>query len=58
LLLKYGACLETRDEEGRTPLSLAAESNGTEMVRFLLDAGADINSRDHIGWNPAVSGCT
>jgi len=46
LVLDAGAEVHVRDEDGLTPLHLAALRN-TDMlvVRALIDAGADINSR-------------
>lgn len=44
LLIKYGAELNPIDEEYQsTPLGLAARWGHTEMVRFLLNSGADKN---------------
>ncbi|KAH0835264.1 hypothetical protein FOPE_04096 [Fonsecaea pedrosoi] len=41
--------IETTDDNGQTPLTLAAK-NGHEMVaRLLLDKGADLESRDECG---------
>jgi hypothetical protein len=43
-----------RDADGATPLHYAAESGHREIVRALLDAGADINARDgRFGATPA-----
>ncbi|KAM9513138.1 B-cell lymphoma 3 protein homolog isoform 2-T2 [Salvelinus alpinus] len=39
-------CLEVRNYEGLTPLHLAVQGGHKELVRMLLDAGADINAMD------------
>jgi hypothetical protein len=39
--------ITSRDDKGRTLLSHAAERGCLEIVKFLLDQGADINSSDH-----------
>ena len=48
-----GANVNAKDEEGRTPLSLAAFSNGDpEVITALAKAGADLNARSNINWTP------
>ena len=42
----------TRDENGQTPLSLAAASGYEAVLRLLLDEGADFESRDCDGRTP------
>lgn len=39
-----GACVGMSDGSGRTPLHAAAGRGHTEMVRWLLDRGADVNA--------------
>jgi hypothetical protein len=41
--------LEWRDDRGRTRLLEAMEEHDSEMVRFLIVAGADVNARDAEG---------
>lgn len=44
LLLKYGACINPVEKEYQsTPLGLAARWGQTEMVKYLLEKGADRN---------------
>jgi ankyrin repeat protein len=50
LMLDLGFPLETRGNEGATPLHAAAHSGSADVVRLLLERGADIEARDTT-WN-------
>jgi len=51
-LVKAGAAKELRDNMGRTPLVLGVrERGGPEVAQTLIQAGADIQSRDKNGWS-------
>ncbi|KAK4213862.1 ankyrin repeat-containing domain protein [Rhypophila decipiens] len=53
LFLSRGASCSRSDEQGRTVLHRAAEFGPSpEVLKLLLDAGADINARDICGWRP------
>ena len=52
LLLARGANASVRDDEGVTPLHVAAVMARLEAAQLLLDAGADVNARDREGWTP------
>jgi glyoxylase-like metal-dependent hydrolase (beta-lactamase superfamily II) len=45
-LLDQGVPVDTRFRYDRTPLSFAADRGNVELVRLLLERGADANSRD------------
>jgi ankyrin repeat protein len=47
ILLSRGAEVDATDDDGRTPLMLAAEWGEVECVRLLLAAGADRTLKDH-----------
>ncbi|KAK3940766.1 hypothetical protein QBC46DRAFT_341278 [Diplogelasinospora grovesii] len=52
LLLDNGADLESKSEDGRTPLSFAAECGHEAVARLLLDKGADPQLEDNNGRTP------
>jgi ankyrin repeat protein len=62
LMLDLGFPLETRGDDGGTPLHAAAYTGGTQTVRLLLDRGADIEAHDTtwndtpLGWAAVGSG--
>ncbi|KAI0734171.1 ankyrin repeat-containing domain protein [Fomitopsis betulina] len=40
------------DVDGRTPLHWAASSGALDIVRYLIDHKADVDSTDNSGWTP------
>lgn len=54
VIVAYNPKLDTRDSRGDTPLNLAAKQGNIEIVRLLIDAGADPASRDANGLTPAM----
>lgn len=51
-LLKRGADLNARDDQGRTPVMAATHGNHVAVVDALLKAGADVDLRDNRLDNP------
>ncbi|KAF4447584.1 Ankyrin repeat domain-containing 50, partial [Fusarium albosuccineum] len=49
---RAGVDIEERDDDGRTPLSWAAERGDRGVVDYFLNVPADVNSRDHQGRTP------
>lgn len=49
-LLAGGQSIETRDDNGWTPLIAAASQGRTETVALLLQKGADVNVKDYEGY--------
>jgi ankyrin repeat protein len=62
LMLDLGFPLDTRGDDGGTPLHAAAYNGSTQCVTLLLDRGADIEARDTtwndtpLGWAAVGSG--
>lgn len=46
--------LHAKNQEGRLPLIVTASSGNDEMVKFLIDDGADPNIGDHEGCTPLM----
>src|SRR4029077_16460168 len=46
--------IEARNEEDATPLMWAAEHGQTEVVRALLERGADVEARDKYGYTAVI----
>jgi len=58
LLLEHGVDLNLRDNEGRTPLSLATLCLPDQtLLRLLLDYGANRDEIDKDGWTPLHFAC-
>ena len=50
-LLKNKADINIKNSQHYTPLMLSVMKNNIDMVRLLLDSGADANILDNKGWN-------
>eukprot|EP01119_Soliformovum_irregulare_P024103 TRINITY_DN8570_c0_g2_i3.p1 TRINITY_DN8570_c0_g2~~TRINITY_DN8570_c0_g2_i3.p1 ORF type:complete len:1178 (+),score=379.21 TRINITY_DN8570_c0_g2_i3:222-3755(+) len=49
---KAPALIDTKDEEGRTPLHIAALSGFVPMVKYFVEKNCDVNATDLKGWTP------
>ena len=52
ILLAAGANPHSRGNDGRTVLMVAASRGDVDTVQALLEAGADVNARDHFRRSP------
>jgi uncharacterized protein len=55
LLLRKGANIEARDQDGNTPLISAAGNGETAVVKLLLENGADAEATDSAGRTALIS---
>uniref|UniRef100_V9LJ91 Dysferlin-interacting protein 1 n=1 Tax=Callorhinchus milii TaxID=7868 RepID=V9LJ91_CALMI len=53
LLIKYGADVEQRDENGWSALHMACSDGHTEIARYLLSLGADTEAANDDGEVPS-----
>jgi ankyrin repeat protein len=53
-LVAHGASVNDYDDEGNTPLHLAAEKGHADFILFLIEIGADINAKDREGSTPLL----
>jgi len=51
-LLEQGVDVNAKDENGRTPLLLAARNNDVNTAKLLISAGADVNAKENRGYTP------
>ncbi|CAH8630564.1 unnamed protein product [Dicrocoelium dendriticum] len=62
LLFEYGQRVALRmifavDQDGRTPMHMAAMHNHPDLIDFLLEKGADMNPTDSKGLTPLLLAC-
>jgi ankyrin repeat protein len=50
--LAHGADVNARDNNGVTPLHIAAENGNCDLVSILIANGADVNVKDKAGESP------
>ena len=55
---QYGAIADANDNDGWTPLHLAAENGQLTTVRLLLSKGAKINKQNRYGRTPLHWACS
>lgn len=50
-------CVNTKDEDGYTPLHRACYNNNIELAKLLIQYGADMNALTDFKWTPIHSSC-
>ena len=53
-LVENGADVNTRNDDGETPLILATENENLDVMRFLIRNGSDVNARKNDGKTPLI----
>jgi ankyrin repeat protein len=56
MLLKRGAVVDAQSNEGMDSIYWAVQLDNTQVVRLLLEHGADLNVRDKLGGTPSRLG--
>ena len=52
MLIAEGADVNTRNDDGKTPLHMAAIRGNYQAVKFFVDHGAEVLVFDKSGWTP------
>ena len=50
--IERGADVNSKDNDGCTPLHWSSENGYLDIVKYLIDHGADVNRKDNVGWAP------
>ncbi len=58
LVEKYRINVNARDNGRRTPLHVAVFHHSSDVVKYLVDHGADVNAKDSNNWTPMNWACT
>ncbi|XP_053153118.1 protein phosphatase 1 regulatory subunit 27 [Hemicordylus capensis] len=53
LLVKYGADIHQKDEDGWTPLHIACSDGHTDIARYLISLGAELDATNDEGEKPS-----
>ena len=57
-LVEHSADVESKDKDGRTPLSYACHWGTLEVVKFLVEHSANVESKDKDGRTPLSYACS
>jgi len=55
MLAELGVCVKTPDNNGATPVLVAAEQGHVEVVRLLAELGACVKTPDNDGYTPFIA---
>ena len=55
MLLDKGLNINAKDDKSVTPLHVAVENDNVEMVKFLIEHGANVNHQDYHGNTPLIA---
>lgn len=56
-LIKLGADIEARDNEGYSVLHTATKHAQIPLIKLVLNNGADMESKNDAGWTPLMTAC-
>ena len=54
VLIERGADIKARDQQGNSPLIVAAGNGWVDVVRVLVEKGADITAKNNAGSTPLL----
>ena len=56
-MVENGALMEVEDNEGYTPLMIAASTNGVESLDYLIEKKGNVNAKNKHGATALIESC-